>query len=58
MEVPMKFKLFITTVVLGMAPGLAMAACSGYGHEDIVMSCPQGQTFDVTSGLCMPTVNS
>ncbi len=54
----MKFKLFITTVVLGMAPGLAMAACSGYGHEDIVMSCPQGQTFDVTSGLCMPTVNS
>ncbi|MDJ0639314.1 MAG: adenylosuccinate lyase [Paracoccaceae bacterium] len=51
----MKLKLLLTALVLGTAPGLAMAACSGYGHQEATMSCPEGQAYDAATSSCQPT---
>ena len=47
----MKAKMLLATLVFAVAPSLAMAECYG-GHEDVTMSCPEGQSFDQESRTC------
>ena len=51
----MKIRLLLTALILGIAPGLAAAQCSGYGHQEVTMSCPEGQSYDAASESCKPT---
>ncbi|MEM7719534.1 MAG: hypothetical protein AAF222_10035 [Pseudomonadota bacterium] len=53
----MRVKLLLATLVVAATPGLALAMCSGYGHDQVTMSCPEGQSFDATSQSCkaLPT---
>lgn len=48
----MRVKLLLATLVVAATPGLAMAYCSGAKHEQVTMSCPDGQTFDVATESC------
>lgn len=48
----MKAKIVLAFAIIVSAPGLAMATCYG-GHEDVVMSCPQGQSFDPETKTCI-----
>lgn len=50
----MQARLLFTVLALTAAPGLAMAECSGYGHDVVTMSCPEGQTLDVSTQTCTP----
>lgn len=50
----MRLRLLFTVVAMTTAPGLAMAMCSGKDHEQVTMSCPDGQTLDATTQTCMP----
>ncbi len=53
----MAIRLLLATLVVAAAPGLAMAYCSGSKHEQVTMSCPEGQTYDAASATCkaLPT---
>ncbi|MEM6387172.1 MAG: hypothetical protein AAF718_13145 [Pseudomonadota bacterium] len=51
----MRVKLLLATLIVAATPGLALAMCSGYGHDQVTMSCPDGQTFDVTTSSCKAT---
>lgn len=48
----MKVRLLIASLITAATPGLALAMCSGYGHEQVTMSCPQGETFDAATQSC------
>lgn len=50
----MRMKLLLATLVVAAAPGLAMAQCFGDKHEQVTMSCPEGQTFDTATESCKP----
>ncbi len=50
----MRVRLLLAATVLAVSPGLALAMCSGYGHEQVTMSCPEGQTFDTATESCKP----
>ncbi len=39
------------TLVLGLAPTLAIAAC---GHDRAAMSCADGTVYDQTTQRCVP----
>ena len=56
-EVFMRVRLLIATLAVAATPGLALAMCSGYGHEKVTMSCPDGQAFDAETSTCkaLPT---
>ena len=47
----MKTAALLATLVLAAAPGAVMAACAG--HDQVTMSCPEGQTFDSESRSCI-----
>ncbi len=50
----MKTKVLLATLVLAVAPSLAVAAgCSGHNKDQITMSCPEGQTHDVETNSCI-----
>ena len=49
----MKAKLLLVTFVLATAPSLAMAMCSGSYHDQVTMSCPEGQTLDTETNTCI-----
>ncbi|MGR3513790.1 MAG: hypothetical protein ACU0GG_13590 [Paracoccaceae bacterium] len=53
----MRVKLLLATLVVAATPGLALAMCSGSKHEQVTMSCPEGQTFDAATESCklLPT---
>ena len=51
----MRVKLLLATLVVSATPGLAMAYCSGSKHEQVTMSCPEGQTFDTATESCTAT---
>lgn len=54
-EVFMKVRLLLATLITAATPGLALAMCSGYGHEQqATMSCPEGQTYDAATQNCTP----
>jgi len=44
-------------VALISAPSLAMAMCP-YEHDRQANSCPEGQTFDTTLGICVTSATS
>lgn len=48
----MRAKVIFAAFALAFTPGLALAACSGYGHDQVTMSCPDGQTFDAATQSC------
>ncbi len=50
----MRMKLLLATLVVAATPGLALAYCSGSKHEQVTMSCPEGQTFDTATESCKP----
>ena len=50
-------KTFLAAVALTVLPGLALAmGCSGYKHEQTVMSCADGMVFDAQTGTCVSQV--
>ncbi|MCV6592939.1 MAG: hypothetical protein OIF48_08315 [Silicimonas sp.] len=50
----MKTKTLLATLVLSLAPGLALAmGCSDHIKEEITMSCPEGQSLDVKTNTCI-----
>lgn len=51
-------KTAFVTLLITLAPGLAFAACFGDHKEQVVMSCPQGQTFDADTETCVPQTTS
>lgn len=40
-------------LLMMVTPGLAFAQCIGDHSEQVVMSCPQGQTFDASTEKCV-----
>ena len=60
----MTVKTILTALVLGVAPGLAMAEGCGFGHEamtttdQVTMSCAQGTAWDADAQSCVPVVSS
>ena len=57
----MKTKLALATMVLAVAPSLALAmGCSAGQHkaEDIVMSCAEGTIYDAEAQRCVPMTTS
>ena len=48
----MKVKMLVAVVCFGLAPSLAIAECFG-GHDQVTMSCPEGQNFDIESKSCI-----
>ena len=51
----MRARLLVAVIALAATPGLALAmGCSGYGHEEVTMSCPEGQAFDTETRTCKP----
>lgn len=54
----MKRITFAAAVVMGLAPGIALAEGCGFGHQTQAMSCPQGQTYDPATQACVPGVSS
>jgi hypothetical protein len=56
-EVFMRARLLLATLVVAAAPGLAMAYCAGSKHEQVTMSCPDGQAYDAATATCkaLPT---
>ena len=48
----MRVRLLFTVLALTATPGLALAMCSGERHEQANMSCPEGQTLDVSTQTC------
>lgn len=51
----MKTKTILAALALAVAPSLAFAACSGFKHEDVAMSCAPGSVWDAESRSCVPT---
>jgi hypothetical protein len=51
-------KTAFVALLITAAPGLAFAQCSSDHKEQVVMSCPQGQTFDAESDTCVPLTSS
>lgn len=53
----MRARLLLATLVVAAAPGLAMAYCAGSKHEQVTMSCPDGQAYDAATATCkaLPT---
>ena len=49
----MKTKTLLVTLVLATVPSLAAAMCSGAYHDQVTMSCPEGQTFDMDTNSCI-----
>lgn len=47
----MTARLLLAVLVLA-SPTLAMAECYG-GHEQVTMSCPEGQVFDSEQQSCI-----
>jgi len=54
-EVFMRVKLLLATLVVAATPSLALAMCSGYGHDQTAMSCPEGQTYNAATQRCAAT---
>ena len=52
----MRARLLFTVLALTAAPVIAMAECSGFGHDVVTMSCPDGHTFDTNTKTCLPSV--
>lgn len=52
----MRARLLFTVLALTAAPGLALAGggCSGFEHDQVTMSCPEGQSFDIDTQTCKP----
>jgi len=51
------FKAIVTAVILGLAPGLALAQSCPFGHdEERVLSCADGTMWDTNSGTCVAIV--
>lgn len=54
----MKIKLLLAALALSTAPTLALAACFGdHAKEEVVMSCPEGSSFDADSKTCISTTS-
>lgn len=47
----MTFKTLVTTAILTLAPGLALA--EGCRDHEQAMSCAEGSTWDAASGTCV-----
>lgn len=54
----MRAKIAAMTLALFVVPGLAFAGgCSGF-HDQVTMSCPEGQMLDAETGVCVPLITS
>lgn len=53
MEDLMKARLLIAALLVAGTPGIALAFCSG-SHDQMTMSCPEGQVFDTETQTCTP----
>jgi hypothetical protein len=50
----MNIKMIMTVCVLALLPGLAAAQCNGASHEKTTaMSCAEGMTLDLETGVCV-----
>lgn len=47
----------LALVVLLSTPSAVMAMCP-YDHDGRANSCPEGQTFDTTLGICVTSATS
>lgn len=55
----MKLRLTLAAVALTLAPGIGLAmGCSGYKHEQTVMSCAEGMVLDAATGTCVAQTTS
>lgn len=46
-------KTLIAAATLAVLPTLGFAMCSGKSHEDVVMTCADGTTYDAESRTCV-----
>ena len=49
----MKRTILAACLVL-LTPGLAIAQCTGKGHQDTAMSCAEGLMLDPETQTCVP----
>lgn len=55
----MKVTTLLTAAILAVAPGLAFASCSGYGHSETASaSCASGLVWDNASRACIDKASS
>lgn len=48
-------KIFLSALILGFVPGLALAACPV--HDDVVSSCIEGTVWDPETRSCVTTTS-
>ncbi len=48
----MHVRLLFVAVLTVISPSLAVAMCGG--HDEVTMSCPEGQSFDSETSSCKP----
>lgn len=48
----MKVRLFLSAFAIAALPTLAAAQCYG-DHQQVTMSCPEGQVFDTEQQSCI-----
>lgn len=54
----MKRISLVAAMMMGLAPGVALAEGCGWGHQKQVMSCPEGQIYDPSAQTCVAGVSS
>ena len=47
----MKTAALLAALVMTLTPSAVLAMCEG--HDEVTMSCPEGQTFDSESRSCI-----
>lgn len=54
----MKMKTLLAALALTLAPGLAVAMCSGnYQKDEVAMTCAAGTTWDSEMQRCVATTS-
>jgi hypothetical protein len=55
----MTLKMTLTALVLAAVPAMGMAECNwSRTPASTVSTCPEGQTYDATSGTCVTAATS
>ncbi|WP_165354639.1 hypothetical protein [Tropicimonas sp. IMCC6043] len=49
----MRFKLSAAILLLCFAPAAAIAQCAIQHNQQSVSQCPEGASYDVTTGTCV-----
>lgn len=49
----MRLKVTAAILLMALAPAAAFAQCSSEHRQQSASQCPEGQSYDVTTGACV-----